>query len=243
MKTSGIYMIRNNVNGKVYIGQSVCVEKRRVYHFARLKRGSHQNTHMQSSFNKHGESAFEFCLLFKTNKENLDMMERVWIRHYRSNDKAFGYNRDNGGLSKNTVSDETKLLLSLKNTGKTIPDYVREKISTTMTGYKRSDQHCANLSKALKGRRPSDKCIAASVFKRKGLKLTEDQRKEKSKSWYKSEKSKIHIKHMCEKNRISHEELLRRANMPKPNKKENESDYQKWWKARKRLGLPTRNIK
>lgn len=28
MKTTGIYMITNNINKKVYIGQSVCIERR-----------------------------------------------------------------------------------------------------------------------------------------------------------------------------------------------------------------------
>lgn len=38
---SGIYMIRNVADGRVYIGQSFDVDKRQIQHICSLKRGDH----------------------------------------------------------------------------------------------------------------------------------------------------------------------------------------------------------
>ena len=44
---SGIYKIENNLNGKIYIGQTQNVFKRRAEHFIALRRGRHPNQEMQ----------------------------------------------------------------------------------------------------------------------------------------------------------------------------------------------------
>ena len=44
---SGIYKITNQVNGKIYIGQSQNVYERRMEHFVALRRGNHSNRDMQ----------------------------------------------------------------------------------------------------------------------------------------------------------------------------------------------------
>ena len=63
MRQEGIYMIRNRINNKVYIGQSIDLVRREGDHFSDLRRGIHTNTHLQSSFNKYGEVNFEFIVL------------------------------------------------------------------------------------------------------------------------------------------------------------------------------------
>lgn len=47
MKVAGIYQIRNIVNGKVYIGSAVNIERRWGMHKNRLKAGQHRNIHLQ----------------------------------------------------------------------------------------------------------------------------------------------------------------------------------------------------
>lgn len=60
---SGVYQIKNIVNGKRYIGSSSDLQARRRYHFGRLRRGVHSNAYLQHSFDKYGEKAFVFEIL------------------------------------------------------------------------------------------------------------------------------------------------------------------------------------
>ncbi len=58
--TSGIYRIRNTVNGKFYIGSATNLYQRRHVHFHELRNQIHFNPKLQAAFNKHGEQAFAF---------------------------------------------------------------------------------------------------------------------------------------------------------------------------------------
>lgn len=57
---SGIYIITNTQSQKIYIGSAVNFFKRFKVHLCTLKKGSHDNNHLQKSFLKYGEDAFEF---------------------------------------------------------------------------------------------------------------------------------------------------------------------------------------
>lgn len=70
-KVSGIYSIRNTINGKIYVGSAVNLYKRRLNHLSTLRRNTHKNPHLQASFNKHGEDSFEFITLEKCNSDSL----------------------------------------------------------------------------------------------------------------------------------------------------------------------------
>ena len=56
----GVYKITNTVTGDFYIGSSVNLRERLSQHRRALRGNRHINTHMQRSWNKYGESAFEF---------------------------------------------------------------------------------------------------------------------------------------------------------------------------------------
>ncbi len=77
--TIGIYQIQNKISGKVYIGQSQDVEYRLKDHLRLLKNNKHPNVHLQNSFNKHGESNFEFKILEKVPVEFLTQHEQYWL--------------------------------------------------------------------------------------------------------------------------------------------------------------------
>lgn len=64
-KISGIYRIVNTVNGKQYIGSSVDVSDRFHAHRAGLRGGKHHSPILQNAWNKYGEGAFRFELLWK----------------------------------------------------------------------------------------------------------------------------------------------------------------------------------
>ncbi len=59
----GLYAIRNLVTATIYYGSTRNLSMRRSKHWHALKRGNHGNMRLQSSWNKHGEGAFEFVVL------------------------------------------------------------------------------------------------------------------------------------------------------------------------------------
>lgn len=90
--TSGVYFIRNCVNGKVYIGSSVAMRSRLNKHLSDLKRGMHPNEFLQRSYLHHGADAFEFGVLEKCEKDVRLVREQWWMDHFSSNDETKGYN-------------------------------------------------------------------------------------------------------------------------------------------------------
>lgn len=55
---SGIYVIRNTANGKVYVGSAVNIKGRWAVHKHGLRRGKHHSQRLQRAWNKYGEAAF-----------------------------------------------------------------------------------------------------------------------------------------------------------------------------------------
>lgn len=76
---SGIYKIRNLQNNKIYIGSSNNIKRRWQKHKALLRYGKHPNSHLQSSWNKYGESLFEFSIVELCGVENLLNREQYYI--------------------------------------------------------------------------------------------------------------------------------------------------------------------
>lgn len=95
MKNSGIYMIKNKVNGKFYIGSSVNLHNRKNQHWARIRNGSHSNKTLIKSFKKYGEDSFEFIIIENviTNEfKYLIEREQWWMDYYQPYQQN-GYNQ------------------------------------------------------------------------------------------------------------------------------------------------------
>jgi group I intron endonuclease len=97
------------VNGKLYIGQTKQSPNKRFYaHKLNLRTGKHTNKHLQSAWDKYGESAFEFSILDKVVfLESLNNLERFWIKHKNTTNPKFGYNKTSGGETGKVVSPES----------------------------------------------------------------------------------------------------------------------------------------
>lgn len=112
-KISGVYIIQNKTNGKVYIGASVNVRDRLWMHKMHLKKGSHHNIHLQSAFYKYGKDAFDFDLLETCDESLIFSQENYWCNVLNSHDRRYGYNIDpTNPTGKSNVSEETKLRMS-----------------------------------------------------------------------------------------------------------------------------------
>lgn len=113
----GIYKITNLKNNKGYIGQSTDIESRWKNHKIELRNNTHNNSHLQSAFNKYGEEAFEFRILETTFEENLDNAEEYWINYFDSTNPDKGYNLTHGGNHSKKrweIQDQINLLRELR---------------------------------------------------------------------------------------------------------------------------------
>lgn len=90
----GIYMYKNKQNGKIYIGQSVNINRRRREHLQNPSESSKFDNHLKAL----GEEAFEFSILEECKAEELDEREKYWINFYNSIEN--GYNINPGGQVK-----------------------------------------------------------------------------------------------------------------------------------------------
>lgn len=147
----GIYKITNQINGKVYIGQSRDIKHRRCCHEYDLKNNRHKNPHLQRAYNKNPE-AFTFDIVCTCKEEDLDELEIFYIRKYRSTDQEHGYNLDSGGNSSGRVSEETRAKISKSKIG-----------NQAMKGIKLSDEWKRHLSEAQPHKKRIE-CIETGVI-------------------------------------------------------------------------------
>lgn len=80
LKEIGVYIFKNTISNKCYIGSTVMsFSKRMEHHVNRLRSGFHKNSHFQSAWNKYGEDSFEFDILEICKKEDCLNREQYYL--------------------------------------------------------------------------------------------------------------------------------------------------------------------
>lgn len=102
-KICGIYVIENLIDGRKYIGQSKCVAQRLKTHRNQLAKGTHKNLALQESWNEVGEENFDFRLLEECELDELNELERHYIKKYGTNNSDKGFNITPGGKPSLTI--------------------------------------------------------------------------------------------------------------------------------------------
>lgn len=109
---SGIYLITNNINDKVYVGQAKDFQKRWLKKY---------NKHLTSAFKKHGKHNFYFHILeeVELDKDLLNLREQWWLDWFESYDSEKGYNICKEASStlgyKHSEEDKEKMSEIMKN--------------------------------------------------------------------------------------------------------------------------------
>lgn len=170
----GIYKITSPSN-KVYIGQSVNIEKRIIRYKNLLCK---EQTHLYRSLQKYGWDNHVFEIIVECKKEELNELEIYYIDLFKTFNSAFGLNLRKGGeggsmteesrekIRQATLgnkralgkkhSEETKKRCGELRKGKTRSDETKRKMSQAQKGKKVSDETKLKLSIAWKNRKVSD---------------------------------------------------------------------------------------
>lgn len=120
-KFGRIYIIRNTVNDKVYIGQTkVSLKLRFQNHLSAARKG--KDYIIGKAIRKYGEEKFYIELLEECTIEELNEREKYWISYFNSTNNKFGYNISIGGnVIRTTKELDKNLIINMFNSG--IPAY------------------------------------------------------------------------------------------------------------------------
>ena len=103
----GIYKITNNINGKIYIGQSNNIQRRFSEH---QTKGSISRIPVDIAIQKYGKENFSFEVLEECPVEELNIKETKWITYFNSIEN--GYNCSLGGDQQSTGSNNGRAILT-----------------------------------------------------------------------------------------------------------------------------------
>jgi group I intron endonuclease len=155
--TSGIYIIRNLANGKVYVGSSTVIEERWVTHRRKLRQGKHHSRKFQNAWNKYGADNFEFRIIEIVQPELLVEREQYWMDACLS--YSMGYNsRPKAdsclGIKRGPPSPEHRRKNAEAHTGSKSPNWgkprseeTKRKIAAPQIGKPRKSPSQATLEK------------------------------------------------------------------------------------------------
>ena len=195
---SGIYIIKNIINNKVYIGSAVNIDRRWRRHKTELKKGKHHSKHLPAAWNIHGKQSFKFETIQDVSKpEHLLAYEQVYLDYYKSYEEDNGYNicKIAGSWYGQKHSKEAKQKISEAHSGKKYSEETRKKISEAKTGTKHTQEAKNKISEASK-RRPEiieflRKINTGSKHTEESKnKISESHRKRKNNKYYSFDKEK-----------------------------------------------------
>jgi group I intron endonuclease len=153
-----IYVIKNNINGKMYVGQTTMGFKRRLACHLSLKKYI-----LGNAIEKYGINNFTFYVYSGIPVDLLDYFEIEMIKRLNTVSPN-GYNINLGGQSNRIFSQETRDRISQARTG-THHSY-GYKISLANKGRVKSAEEKKNISNGLKGKLKSKEHIARMVASR-----------------------------------------------------------------------------
>jgi len=144
-----IYKIINLINNKLYVGSCIGHYQRKGQHWYRLRRGTHDNNHLQSAWNLYKEDNFSFEVLEFVDDVNLLIeLEQYWMDTLEVCNRLKGYNkapRAGSNLGRK-MSKESRLKMSIAKKGvKQAPEAIENRAKSN-----RKTVECYDLKGVLK---------------------------------------------------------------------------------------------
>jgi group I intron endonuclease len=120
---SGVYVITNIVNGKIYIGSSVNIKKRWREHKNDLKKNKHHSSSLQKSYNKHGLENFIFEIIEFVDCKELFIVEQKYLDQYKPYERSNGYNISRTAKGPTGVNRDDLVSFNIQNKSKKVFQY------------------------------------------------------------------------------------------------------------------------
>lgn len=218
--TSGIYLILNVKNNKIYIGQAEDIHVRQIEHFRDLGKKKHHNRHLQNAYNKYGEKSFKFQILEYCTIDKLDEREQHYLDIYIPKGICYNIAKDATAPMRGIKHTEESLE-KMRTVQRSIPHIIspeqqkkmteaakesnkgrepslaqRERfrlLNISRTGQKLSEEHRCNIGKGGIGRIPTEETRRKLSESNKGKKRSLETRRkisEKAKGREVSEETK-----------------------------------------------------
>lgn len=158
----GIYQWRNTATGKVYIGSSQNCARRKLEHRSRLRRGAHTNAKLQASWNKHGEAAFVFEMLFSVfDRDDLEQVEQQFLDDNKVTLSGYNLAPTAGNTAGWKAGDETRRRMS--EAAKRRDNSAQVKAMAEATRGKKRPQHVVQAMQAGRKANPLSEASRAKM--------------------------------------------------------------------------------
>lgn len=171
---AGIYLIRNIINGKLYVGQSVCLRERYLEHYSQFARKTHKNSKLRNAIRKYNVENFQFEILEKVDDiDKLTERENYYIEKYDCIRK--GYNIKNStdqprwDIHMNASKEKNKNGLI------GVHYHDRDKYYYSQIQYKRSVYNLGVYSSAIEAAKAYDSAVLY-LYKNKAITNFEDSK-------------------------------------------------------------------
>lgn len=183
--TIGIYKIECAVNGKIYIGSSVNVEKRWSDHRWQLNNKIHSNPHLQSAWILYGSETFIFSLIEECLDSEILIREQYYLDILFKDANTFNIATIAGSAQKGKkLSEDHKRKISEGNKGKVVSEETKRKMSESQKGKKKTPEQIENHRSKLIGKKASESTKLKMSNTRKGRKHSEEvKEKIRNKHW------------------------------------------------------------
>lgn len=158
MYMQGIYIIKNKLDNKVYIGSAVDITRRWYKHKTELTRNVHPNQKLQRAWSKHGSENFSFEVI-ETVEYKSNLIEREQYYMDSSENELYNLCPVAYSVLGRAHSDETKKKIGDAHRGKIVSNEARENLRIAHlgqiawnAGITLSDEQKKNFSQAQKNR-------------------------------------------------------------------------------------------
>jgi group I intron endonuclease len=167
-----VYLIKNNINGKQYVGQTKQNPTEYWKHcIRRALAGSKSKPALYAAIRKHGIKSFQFePLVIVESKQELDYYERELIKSLGLRNRNNGYNCTDGGegihgFQHSEGTKEKMRFAALGNKcglGHKVSEEHREKLKGNQhaSGYKHTEEAKARISQSLVGNKRAKSVIS-----------------------------------------------------------------------------------
>jgi group I intron endonuclease len=158
---SGVYIIKNSIDSRVYVGSAIYLYKRFFEHRRTLLKNNHANTHLQRFANKYGVDCLTFEVLEFCCKDTLLVKEQFWLDYHNSYNREYGFN----------IRIKAKSNLGITFT---LSESRKQQLSNLHKGRKHTQEARNKMAEAKRGKMPPDSRININI---NTLKIANEKRK------------------------------------------------------------------